>query len=62
MSVFRKGTKISNFTIKSCIIIAKTKVKACIFKTKFLLMDSLIIALRAVSKILSYYPSSLKEK
>jgi len=51
-----RGSKINNFTIKSCVIIAKTKVKNCISKTKFLLMDSLTNALRTlVNKTLIFY-------
>jgi len=40
--------KISKFASKSCVIIAKTKVKVYISKTKFLLVDSLTIALRVL--------------
>jgi len=41
MSVFGTLVKISNFALKSGVVIAKTKVKTYIFKIKFLLINFL---------------------
>jgi len=51
MSALGALVKISKFALKSCVIIDKTKIKAYIFKTKFLLKDYLTSAMVSKTQI-----------